>query len=90
MFLPFVQVRWYNKRTCPGGWPSAVEGGAMKSKHAVKIAGYIFLLVAVLHFIRFYFQIPLIIGTYYVPLRYSALGFLVAFLIAIFMFRSNR
>jgi len=61
----------------------------MKNK-ALFVAGVIFLIVAIAHLLRYYFKTEMIIGSYVFPMDMSLVGFVVAGLLAIWMFMARR
>ena len=63
----------------------------MESKRAaLNVAGVVFLLVAILHLVRVIFQWEVVIANFTVPLWFSVLGFIVPFLLSLWMFKSVR
>ncbi len=59
-------------------------------KAALNIAGVIFLLMSILHLVRLIFKLEVVIGNFTIPLWYSLVGFIVPFLLSVWMFRSIR
>ena len=57
---------------------------------AVNVAGVVFLLVAILHLVRFIFRVDVIVGNFAVPHWYSLVGAGVAFLLSLWMFKSIK
>ena len=62
----------------------------MKNNLAFKVSGIIFVLVAAAHLSRILFQFPVIIGNYYLPIRYSVIIGVVVLLLAIWVFKSIK
>ena len=59
-------------------------------KTALNVAGVVFFFVALLHLVRVIFHLEIVIENFRVPLWYSGVGFCVAFLLSIWMFKSTR
>ena len=59
-------------------------------KAALNVAGIVFLVIAVLHLLRFVFKWEAIIVGSPVPVWSSAVAFAVFFLLSLWMFKSNR
>ena len=59
-------------------------------KTALNVAGVVFLLVAVLHLLRVFLRWQITVESFTVPGWYSLVGFLVAFSLSLWMFKSNR
>ncbi|MBI3999895.1 MAG: hypothetical protein HY351_04695 [Candidatus Omnitrophica bacterium] len=59
-------------------------------RRALNVAGIIFLLVSISHLVRLIFKIPVVIGSFTVPVWYSFSGFVVAFLLSLWMFKSIK
>lgn len=57
---------------------------------ALKVGGTVFLLISVLQLSRVLFKLHVLVGSYEVPLVASAVAFVVALSLAIWMFRSAR
>jgi len=57
---------------------------------SLRVAGSIFALVALVHFSRLFFEFPIIIGDWVVPLQANAIGFIVAALLSFWMFFAAR
>ncbi len=57
---------------------------------AVIVSAIIFLIVAVLHLLRFIFKIGVRIGNYTVPLWFSIPGFVFPFLLGLWLFVSCK
>lgn len=57
---------------------------------AVTIAGVVFLAVAVMHLVRLIFKVKVTVGNFVVPLWYSAVGFAVTLLLALWMLKSAK
>jgi len=63
----------------------------MKGKDmALRVAGVIFSLVAIIHFLRVLRRVPLAIGDIQVPQYLSIIGFALALLLAIWMFTASK
>ena len=63
----------------------------MNPKNRVlNVAGVIFLLVSILHLVRFIFKIPVVIGSFTVPTWYSFAGFVIGFLLSLWIFKSIK
>ena len=62
----------------------------MKGTHASKVAGIVFLLVAVMHLLRFLFKVEAVIGGFTVPLWYSLIGSVIALLLSLWMFKADK
>ncbi|MBI4394886.1 MAG: hypothetical protein HY583_01690 [Candidatus Omnitrophica bacterium] len=63
----------------------------MASKQsALNVAGVIFLLMAVVHVVRFIFRTDIVVGTFTVPHWYSLVAAAVAFLLSLWMFKSLK
>ncbi len=54
------------------------------------VAGIVFAIVALAHLARIYFQIPVVVGTTEVPFSVNIIGFIVAAILSIWMFRSCK
>jgi hypothetical protein len=54
---------------------------------ALKVAGIIFLLVSIMHLLRFILKIEVIIAGFMVPLWFSIFGFIFALLLSLWMFK---
>lgn len=59
-------------------------------KTALNVAGVVFFLVGVLHLLRLIFKLEVIIANFTVPSWVSIVGFLVAFSLSLWMFKSVR
>jgi hypothetical protein len=62
----------------------------MNTKTALIVAGVIFSLVSFLHVLRWYFKIAVIFGGYVIPMWVSGAGFILALILAIWMFTASR
>lgn len=62
----------------------------MKNNMAFKIAGAVFLLVAIAHLLRLIFSMDVIIGGWAVPLWFSVFGFILTLLLAVWIFKSIK
>ena len=60
----------------------------MKNNLALKAAGTVFLLVALMHFLRFIFKAEVIVAGFTVPLWVSLVGIIVGLGLSWWMFRS--
>ncbi len=58
----------------------------MDKNKALLVAGLIFALVAILHLVRYYFSLEIVVGGTNIPLSLSLVGFVVAGLLALWMF----
>lgn len=56
---------------------------------ALRVAGAVFLVVAILHLARFVLKLPFRVGDMQIPLSASVLGFAVGLLLAILMFKAG-
>ncbi len=59
-------------------------------RFALRVAGIIFALVALIHLARLYFEFPMNIGTWNVPLMVNTIGFIVAGLLSFWMFLASK
>ena len=59
-------------------------------KAALNVSGVIFLLVAILHLVRFIFHLRVFIGNFEVSSSYSLILSVAAFLLSLWMFKSIR
>lgn len=59
-------------------------------KSALVVAGIIFLIVAVAHFLRYYQAMPIVAGDFTVPMDWSFYGGFVAAFLALWMFIAAR
>jgi len=57
---------------------------------ALKVAGVIFLLVSIIHFLRVILKIEVIIAGYTLPIWFSILGFIFPLLLSLWMFKSLK
>jgi len=57
---------------------------------AVRVAGIIFLLIAILHFLRFVLKMEVVMGGFVVPQWVSIAGFLLALLLSWWMFHFSK
>lgn len=57
---------------------------------ALRVSAAIFLLVSILHLVRVVLRIPVTIGHFNIPLRFSILGFTVPLLLAVWMFSISK
>ena len=62
----------------------------MKSNSALKVAGIIFLFVAIMHFFRFILRVEVTVAGFTVPVGLSLFGFAVASLFSLWMFKSLK
>ena len=63
----------------------------MKEKNmALKVAGLVFLLVAIMHLLRLLLKVQVFVGDINVRLYLSFIGFVVALLLAIWMFAASK
>lgn len=53
---------------------------------ALRVAGAIFLVVAVLHVLRVIFLVRVLVGSHWIPLRVSAVGAVLTLVLAVWMF----
>ena len=60
-----------------------------KKNPALQAAGIVFMLVAVMHILRFVFKVGVVVSGFTIPLWYSLVGFIIAFLLSLWMFRSD-
>ena len=60
------------------------------AKNALQVAGVVFGLVALLHLSRFLLHFDLMIGMTLVPVWVNGVGFVVASLLAFWMFKANK
>jgi len=58
--------------------------------NALRVAGAVFLLISLLQLSRVIFKFRVLVASYEVPLGASAIAFVVALALAIWMFRSAR
>ncbi len=54
---------------------------------ALKISGVIFLLVSIMHLLRFIFKVEVIIGCWYIPLWFSIIGFIGPMFLSLWIFK---
>lgn len=54
------------------------------------VAGIIFSIVAIVHLTRLFLKFGLIIAGYPVPLSFNGVGFVIAAILAIWMFKASR
>ncbi len=59
-------------------------------KTALKVAGVVFLLVALLHLSRLAFKFNLVVGESVVPVWVNAIGFAIAAGLSFWMFKSEK
>ena len=57
---------------------------------ALKVAGIIFFVVAIMHLLRVALQVEVTIAGYVLPMWVSILGFVVPLLLAVWMFKSLK
>lgn len=62
----------------------------MKGHLALKVAGVVFFLVSLLHLFRLIFKIEVTMGGFVIPLSLSFVGFAVAFLLSVWMFKAIK
>jgi len=63
----------------------------MKDKDmALRVAGVVFLLVAIMHLLRLLLRVQVSVGNTHVRLYLSLIGFVVALLMAIWMFAASK
>lgn len=62
----------------------------MKDQLALKAAGVIFLLVSFLHLMRLIFKIEVIVAGFVLPLWLSFIGFAIAILLFVWMFKAVK
>ena len=62
----------------------------MKNNFALRAAGTVFLLVALMHLLRFIFKVEVIVAGFEVPLWYSLVGIIVALMLSMWLFRSVK
>ena len=62
----------------------------MKNNFALRASGAVFLLVALMHFLRFIFKVEVIVAGFTVPLWYSLVGLIVALMLSMWLFRSAK
>jgi uncharacterized integral membrane protein len=65
-----------------------VESKTMSKNSALIVAGAIFIIVAILHLVRFKLKLPVTLGQWEVPMFISVIGLLVAGVLGIWMFIS--
>jgi len=57
---------------------------------ALKVAGAVFLLVALLHLARLVFKFSILVGHHPVPLWANAIGFVIALGLSVWMFKALK
>ena len=62
----------------------------MKNAIALRVAGAIFLLVSIMHLLRFILKINVTITDFTVPLWVSIFGFIIALMLSLWMFKSPK
>lgn len=62
----------------------------MTNQLALKAAGIIFLLVSILHFMRLIFKVEVTMGGFVIPLWLSFIGFAIATLLSVWMFKAVK
>jgi type VI protein secretion system component VasK len=63
----------------------------MENKNmALKVSGFIFLMVAIMHLLRLFLKVQVHVGSHHVRLLVSLVGFVVALLLAIWMFAASK
>lgn len=62
----------------------------MKKNTALNVAGLVFLIVATVHLLRLYYKFDIIINGYLVPLKFNMIGFVIALVLALWMFAASR
>ena len=62
----------------------------MKNDLALRAAGTVFLLVALMHLLRFIFKVEVIVAGFTVPLWFSLVGLIVALMLSMWLFRSAK
>lgn len=58
----------------------------MNKKTPLTIAAVIFLIMAIVHFVRYFVKFNLIIAGYHIPLSFSLVGSIILFGLSIWMF----
>jgi len=53
---------------------------------ALRVAGSLFLIAAVLHVLRVVFLVRILVGSHWIPLRVSAVGAVITLVLAVWMF----
>ena len=66
------------------------EAGMESKNLALKVAGVVFLLVAVMHLLRLLLKIQITMSGHHVRMLLSLIGFAVALVMAIWMFASSK
>lgn len=54
---------------------------------ALKISAVVFLLVSIMHLLRFVFKVEAVIGSWYIPLWLSLLGFIGPMFLSVWIFK---
>ena len=62
----------------------------MEKNLMLRVAGTVFLLVAVMHFVRLLLKVEVIVGRFTVPLFYSGIGLTIALLLSYLSFKSAK
>ena len=57
---------------------------------ALKVAGVIFFVVAVMHLLRVILNVEVIIAGYVIPMWWSIFGFIIPLLLSLWMFKSFK
>ena len=62
----------------------------MNKNIALFFAGSIFAIVSLVHLVRLFFHFEIIIADYPIPMWFSVIGFFIAFILSVWMFKASR
>ncbi len=62
----------------------------MKKNSALIVSGFLFLLVAIAHLLRFILHIEITVSGHMIPMQVSLFGFVITFALSIWMFAASK
>lgn len=62
----------------------------MNKNLALKVAGIVFTIVAIIHVVRLYYQTPIMVDGTTIPMQVSIYGLIIALALAWWMFKASK
>ena len=62
----------------------------MRKNMALRLSGFLFLLMAVLHALRLYYKVEIVVSGHPLSMRVSLVGVIITLLLSIWMFAASR
>lgn len=61
----------------------------MNKDRALFVAGIVFALVAIIHLLRYFYKVEILVGGHIISMEVSLIGFAVAALLSVWMFKAR-